>query len=219
MGPGRAGEVFECLVNNRYDGVMARPRKFAEEDVVVAARDQFWSAGYAGTSLDDLTEATGLGRGSLYGAFSDKHDLFLRALDDYRDMVMERVTADLRKGGASGYQRLVGHIRNTANPTAAYAKRGCLMAKSAAELGSTDKEVLQRVKRTLQQYQAELRVAIEQAQREGDIARTADPDELALLVLTFLRGSEALRKSGFTVARMRAVAEQFIAVLPPATTD
>jgi TetR/AcrR family transcriptional repressor of nem operon len=59
---------------------MARPRKFTEEDVVTAARDQFWSAGYAGTSLEDLTEATGLGRGSLYGAFGDKHALYLRAL-------------------------------------------------------------------------------------------------------------------------------------------
>jgi TetR/AcrR family transcriptional repressor of nem operon len=197
---------------------MARPRKFVEEDVIAAARDQFWSAGYAGTSLDDLTEATGLGRGSLYGAFGDKHDLFLRALDDYRGIVMDSVTADLRKDGEGGYQRLVGHLRKMANSTPAGAKRGCLMAKSAAELGSTDKEVLQRVKGSLQQYQSELRAVIEQAQREGDIAGTADPDELALLVLTFLRGSEALRKSGFAVAKMRSAAEQFIALLPPATT-
>jgi AcrR family transcriptional regulator len=197
---------------------MARPRKFVEEDVVAAARDQFWSAGYAGTSLDDLTEATGLGRGSLYGAFGDKHDLFIRALDDYRAVVMARVTGDLRKDGVTGYQRLVGHIRNTANSTPADAKRGCLMAKSAAELGSTDKEVLQRVKRSLQLYQSELQVVIEQAQREGDIAAAADPEELALLVLTFLRGSEALRKSGFAVARMRSVAEQLIAMLPSPTT-
>jgi TetR/AcrR family transcriptional repressor of nem operon len=195
---------------------MARPRKFLEEDVIAAARDQFWSAGYAGTSLDDLTEATGLGRGSLYGAFGDKHELFLRALDDYRDIVMKRVTGDLRQDGAGAYQRLVGHIRKMADTTPADGKRGCLMAKSAAELGSTDKEVLQRVKRSLQQYQSELQAVIEEAQGEGDIARTADADELALLVLTFLRGSEAMRKSGFAIARMRAAAEQFIALLPPA---
>ncbi|CAN5854201.1 TetR/AcrR family transcriptional regulator [soil metagenome] len=193
---------------------MARPRKFVEENVVAAARDQFWSAGYAGTSLDDLTEATGLGRGSLYGAFGDKHDVFLRALDDYRGNVMACVTADLHKVGESGYRRLVGHIRNMANATAAEAKRGCLLAKSASELGCTDKDVLHRVKGSMQQYQSELRVVIEQAQREGDITATADPEELALLVLTVLRGSEALRTAGFTVTRMRAAAEQFIALLP-----
>ena len=62
---------------------MARPRKFAEGDVVAAARDEFWTRGYAATSVDDLTAATGLGKGSLYGAFGDKHGLYLRALDDY----------------------------------------------------------------------------------------------------------------------------------------
>ena len=81
---------------------MARPRTFAEKDVIAAARDQFWSAGYAGTSLDDLTEATGLGRGSLYGAFGDKHELYLRALDDYCRGTMGSVADDLSTsdGGA-----------------------------------------------------------------------------------------------------------------------
>ena len=196
---------------------MARPRTFAEDDVIAAARDQFWSAGYAGTSLDDLTAATGLGRGSLYGAFGDKHELFLRALDDYCGNVSARVNADLRDGEGSAYQRLVGHIRSMASPTAASARRGCLVAKSAAELGSTDTEVLQRVRRSMQKYQSELRSVIEEAQREGALDPTADPDELGLLVLTFLRGSEALRKAGFAVAKMQAVAETFIAVLPAAS--
>ena len=62
---------------------MPRPRKFDESDVVAAARDEFWLRGYAATSVDDLTSVTGLGKGSLYGAFGDKHGLFLRALDDY----------------------------------------------------------------------------------------------------------------------------------------
>src|SRR5271167_4196124 len=173
---------------------MARPRKFVEEDVVAAARDQFWSGGYAGTSLDDLTEATGLGRGSLYGAFGDKHDLFLRALDEYNAGAMAAVTTDLHRPNVSGYERLVTHIRNTVNTTMAEAQRGCLLAKSAAELGSTDKEVLKRVKRSLAKYQDELRAVIEQAQREGDIDPYADANGLALLVLTLLRGSEALGK-------------------------
>ena len=50
---------------------MARPRTFDEQEVVAAARDEFWERGYAATSVDDLTAATGLGKGSLYGAFGD----------------------------------------------------------------------------------------------------------------------------------------------------
>jgi TetR/AcrR family transcriptional repressor of nem operon len=195
---------------------MARPRKFIDEDVIAAAREQFWSAGYAGTSLDDLTEATGLGRGSLYGAFGDKHELFLRALDDYCGAVIAGVQADLRDNGIGGYQRLVDHLRNVANTAGAEAQRGCLIAKSAAELGATDKEVLSRVRRTLQDYEGSLRAVVEQAQRDGDLEPAVAPDELALVVLTFVRGAEALRRSGFTSVKMRAVTEGFIALLPRA---
>ena len=196
---------------------MARPRKFDEDDVVAAARDQFWSAGYAGTSLDDLTAATGLGRGSLYAAFGDKHDLFLRTLDDYTATVIAGVTRDLRNPDASGIERLAAHLRNAAAVTAADSRRGCLVAKSAAELGGTDKEVLQRVRRALTTYQGDLRAVIEQAQQEGDIAADADADALALLVLTMLRGSEALRKAGFSPAKMRTVVDQTLAMLPRAS--
>jgi AcrR family transcriptional regulator len=205
---------MERSVNNGYHAAMARPRTFAEEDVIAAARDQFWSAGYAGTSLDDLTEATGLGRGSLYGAFGDKHTLYLRALEDYCSVTMGSVAADLEAPGVAALDRLVGHLRNMAGTAPADAKRGCLMAKSAAELGSTDKEVARRVKASMQRYHTLLSDTVAAAQRDGDIDSRADPERLALLVLTFLRGSEAMRKAGYAGARMRDSAEQFIALLP-----
>src|ERR1700738_2717207 len=62
---------------------MPRPRKVDEQAVLIAARATFWRDGYAATSVQDLTDATGLGTQSLYGAFSSKHDLFIRILDDY----------------------------------------------------------------------------------------------------------------------------------------
>jgi len=61
----------------------------------------------AGTSLDDLVAVTGLGRGSLYGAFSNKHTIFLRALDEYSNMTMAAVRAELRDSAESAYDRLV----------------------------------------------------------------------------------------------------------------
>ena len=127
---------------------------------------------------------------------------------------MGSVTDDLTASRAPAYHRLVGHLRNMASPTPADAKRGCLMAKSAAELGSTDKDVTRRVKASMQKYEALLADTIAAAQRDGDIDASVEPDHLALLVLTFLRGSEALRKSGYSSARMRSATEQFIALLP-----
>jgi len=53
--------------------------------VLQAVERQFRKTGYAGTSLDDLCAVTGLGRGSLYAAFGDKHSLFLAAFGGYCD--------------------------------------------------------------------------------------------------------------------------------------
>jgi hypothetical protein len=127
---------------------------------------------------------------------------------------MASVADDLRLPGVPAFDRLVGHIRKVASTTPAEARRGCLMAKSADELGSTDKDVARRVKASMQKYQTLLADTIAEAQRDGAVDSGADADQLALLVLTQLRGSEALRKSGYSPSRMQAVAENFIALLP-----
>jgi TetR/AcrR family transcriptional repressor of nem operon len=194
---------------------MARPRKFVEDQVIEAARDQFWAHGYAGTSLDDLVAATGLGRGSLYGAFGDKHALFMRALDQYSTETIAAVRDELRDSAESAYDRLVGHIRSMARANATDSKRhGCLTAKSAAELAATDKAVARRVKRFIDAYQAELAETIAAAQREGDIDSAVNPRDMAVLVLAILRGMEALRKGGASSATITTAGEQAVALLP-----
>jgi TetR/AcrR family transcriptional regulator, transcriptional repressor for nem operon len=196
---------------------MARPRKFVEDQVIEAARDQFWGDGYAGTSLDDLVAVTGLGRGSLYGAFGDKHTIFMRALDEYSTATMAAVRAELRDSAESAYDRLVGHIRSMARVNATDSKRrGCLTAKSAAELAATDEAVARRVKRFLDTYRSELADTIAAAQREGDLDSAANSRDLAALVLAVLRGMEALRKGGASSATITSVGEQAIALLPRA---
>src|ERR1700742_385517 len=62
-----------------------RPRAYDPAVALARAADVFWKAGYAGTSLDDLSEATGMNRPSLYAAGGDKRDLYLKTLEHYRD--------------------------------------------------------------------------------------------------------------------------------------
>ena len=196
---------------------MARPRKFVEDQVIEAARDQFWGHGYAGTSLDDLVAVTGLGRGSLYGAFGDKHTIFMRALDEYSTATMAAVRAELQDSAESAYDRLVGHIRSMARVNATDSKRrGCLTAKSAAELGATDKAVARGIKRFLDTYRSELAETIAAAQREGHLDSAVNSRDLAALVLAILRGMEALRKGGASSATITSAGEQAIALLPRA---
>ena len=60
-----------------------RPKQFDDDEVTAIAMQVFWRKGYDATSLDDLVEAMGIPRQSLYRTFTDKHTLFLRALEYY----------------------------------------------------------------------------------------------------------------------------------------
>jgi AcrR family transcriptional regulator len=194
---------------------MPRPREFDETDVVAAARDEFWTRGYAATSVDDLTSVTGLGKGSLYGAFGDKHGLFLRALDDYIGTALDDVRAQLRDPKYSAYDRLVRHIRAQAWGVAAdKTRRGCMMAKSGAELSATDDAVERAVEHAYAEWQAELVDCIKQAQRDGAIDKKRSPQSLATTLLAFMRGQEALHKGGAKPAQIRAAADEMISLIP-----
>lgn len=194
---------------------MPRPRKFDESDVIAAARDEFWTRGYGATSVDDLTAATGLGKGSLYGAFGDKHGLFMRALDDYIASALDGVHTQLQDGELGAFDRLTRHIRRQADAAATdRAKRGCMMARTAAELGSTDDEVADKVERAYSVWRGALAEVIGEAQRDGDVDRKADPQALAGTLLAFMRGVEALHEGGVKPAQLKTAAEAMVALIP-----
>ena len=64
---------------------MGRKRSFDDDEVLARAREVFLEHGYEGTSIDALVKATGLLRGSLYGAFGSKRGMFVAALRDAMD--------------------------------------------------------------------------------------------------------------------------------------
>src|SRR5580700_6499926 len=78
---------------------MPLPKEFDANLVVQDAMTAFWERGYAGTSVNDLLEETGLNRGSLYGSFGDKHRLFLTALDRYDEQGWAKIREALDQPG------------------------------------------------------------------------------------------------------------------------
>jgi TetR/AcrR family transcriptional repressor of nem operon len=208
---------MDRTVKYGYSGGVARPREFDEEAVLDAAREQFWTKGYAGTSMDAVAAATGLGKGSLYGAFGGKHQLFLRIFDTYCTRIADAVADGLTGPDDGAYARLCAHIRAAAAGVAAdRIHRGCLLAKGAAELSEHAPDVTARSRRTLERIATILADDIRAAQRHGDLDRTADADQLAALVLAVLRGIEALGKAGIDADRLESVAETAISLLPRA---
>src|SRR5918911_4969410 len=79
-----------------------RPREFDVDDALAAALRVFWTKGYEGTSLNDLTEAMGITRPSLYAAFGNKESLFRKALDLYEREKLEYIGRALEQPTARG---------------------------------------------------------------------------------------------------------------------
>ncbi|MGW2339063.1 TetR/AcrR family transcriptional regulator [Streptomyces sp. NPDC001661] len=195
---------------------MARPRKFDEDRVVLAVRDEFWDKGYAATSLDDLLRVSGLGKGSLYGAFGDKHSLFLRALREYDDANLS-VLRERLESAARGIDLVREFVLGpTADPTGGAARRGCLLANSNAELASSTPDVAAEARRTYDAITVILTAALERAQREGDLATDVDPAETARAVLVAQLGLIALGRTGMDIDGLTAAAQSTLARLLPA---
>src|SRR5581483_6828560 len=129
---------------------VARPRAFDETEVLRLARDRFWSSGFAGTSVDEVAAATGLGKGSLYGAFGDKRSLYLRVFDGYCADAVEGARQALGGPDADAYRRLRAYVLAIAAETAADSgHRGCLLANGTAELASEERAVVDTARRTV----------------------------------------------------------------------
>lgn len=203
-------------VQNSYHEDMARPRKFDEDRVLLAVREEFWDKGYAATSLEDLLRVSGLGKGSLYGAFGDKQNLFLRVLRDYDNanlsMLRERLESAPR--GIDLVRAFV--LSPAADPTGAVARRGCLLANSNAELATSAPEVAAEARRSYDAITAILTEALERARREGDLSPDADPGETARTVLVSQLGLIALGRTGMDIDTLTAAAQTVLARLLPA---
>jgi TetR/AcrR family transcriptional repressor of nem operon len=120
---------------------MARTRAFDDETVVLAARELFWDHGYAGTSLVQLEQATGLNKSSLYATYGSKRGLFERAVRSYVTEVVEPLLGAMEAPDAGvgtiaafflGMSACVGTVETR------FAGRGCLLVNTAMELEHLD---------------------------------------------------------------------------------
>jgi TetR/AcrR family transcriptional repressor of nem operon len=195
---------------------MARPREFDQKQVIAAAVAQFSSQGYAGTSVQDLCEATGVGKSSLYGAFGDKHDLYVEAFRQYCTGSLDDLRAELEGPEIEAVQRLTGHLQQKA-AGAADDPRGCFLASAAAELAEHDPAVAELTRTMIDAYEELIARCIEQAQNCRDVDPSLDSEALTAAVLTALRGIEALGKTGRTHSFMQHAADTAINLLAPPT--
>ena len=173
---------------------VGRPREFEEDRVLNAAMNTFWNQGYEGTSLKDLCSATGLHKGSLYQAFGDKHQLFLKSLKYYMEQSFKEVatSAYLHDSPMANLRSLLNAIT-----TKCIEGEGCMVINSLVEMAPHDQEVKQMIDQSYAMKQRFLTDLIDRAQRDGEITIKQDPDRLAAVLMVTLAGLAATVK-GFS---------------------
>lgn len=167
--------------------------------------------------MSDLLRASGLGKGSLYGAFGDKHALFLRVLRKYGEDKMGalRERLEATRSGAQVLRDFV--LEPAADTTGAASRRGCLLANSSAELASVDPDVASQAQQIYSSMTAVLTSAAERAQIAGEITQDVDPESVAQATLAAQLGVVALGRAGMSPALLSATAHSAIdRILSPA---
>ena len=131
----------------KHGATLGRPRQFDEDKVLLAAAHAFWQRGYHATSIDDLCAATGLLRGSLYGAYGDKHGIFVASLNFYCETRVARAEQSLAGPASREVLRrgLSYYFESALDISLA---RACFITNTALELVPQDREVAEVIDRT-----------------------------------------------------------------------
>lgn len=158
---------------------MGRPQEFNRTVALEKAMVTFWTQGFEATSIENLVEATGLSRQSIYNTFGDKRTFFLEALRYYQQVQGAKMLA-LLQGEPSvkaGFARLFEHLIEESVSDSPC--RGCLTVNATTELASRDAELSALIDGSEASKEAAFAEAIRWGQARGEIPRARNPEALA----------------------------------------
>ena len=184
-----------------------RPRGFDPGEALKAASERFRTHGYAGTSLDDLVDATGLQRPSLYAAFGDKRAIYLATLD--RTIERSRrgfdalIASDLslRDSLRAMFRTIIdGYLTGESGPS------GCIMVSTSATSAVDDAEVRARLAAFLK---------LEDDKIEELLVSRGDPRAAihARLATAVIHSLSVRARAGATSEELDALAAECIALI------
>ncbi|WP_433304511.1 TetR/AcrR family transcriptional regulator [Actinoplanes sp. CA-030573] len=171
---------------------MARTREFDTDAAVEQAMQLFWCRGFEATSIQDLVEATGVQRGSLYAAFGSKEGLYLAALDRYRQQLSRPLIDALRAGEPVRPLLRATLLSLVDAAVAANGTRCCLIVGAALERLPVDTDVATRVRDTVTAIEDALHDALAAAQQQGHLHTYHDPRALARFFVMTIQGLRVL---------------------------
>lgn len=190
-----------------------RPREFDIEFALAAALRVFWSKGYEGASLTELTEAMGITRPSLYAAFGNKEALFRKALDLYERDKLAYVSAALEAPTARGVAERLLHGALDMQIQGSDPK-GCLGIISSVACGTEAESVRAEVIKRRQSSDAALLARMERAKAEGDLPDHMTADAAVRYLSAVIQGLCIQAGSGATPDQLRSLVATTLELWP-----
>ncbi|MGW0903406.1 TetR/AcrR family transcriptional regulator [Streptomyces sp. NPDC002853] len=188
---------------------MAGKKQFDVDIALDAAMVQFWRAGYADTSLDDLSRTTGLNRSSIYSSFGDKDALYLRCLDRYAARYGDRYDQALSGASEEPLQAVRAFfdvtLQRIADPDV---PDGCLIAQTAMAAPVLSPAIGARATEALGLQHARLRTALNTTQLpEGDA------DDFAVHLAAVNQSLAVLSRTRASQKQLRTVVDISVSAL------
>ena len=179
----------------------------------------FWQRGYASTSMQDLAQATGVLRGSLYNAYGDKQSIFLLAFARYQRRYLAAVREQMKAGDpvvalrnffayviASMSEPIPRHDNTPSSST-----RGCLTTKIATDETAMDDGVRQALRGMLEGL---AEVLEERLSAPDAMARlNLPPKDASRLLVTFTRGNVVMERIYHAPEELQATADTLLKIL------
>jgi AcrR family transcriptional regulator len=164
-----------------------RPREFCVDEALAQALRVFWSKGYEGASLTDLTEAMGITRPSLYAAFGNKESLFRKALDLYEREKMAYIGQGLAQPTARKVAEtmLLGALENVAGEDEPH---GCMRVIASVACGPAAQSLHDEIVQRTEVFKKMIVDRFDRAKEEGDLPSHIDTLGLTGVLVAWLQG-------------------------------
>jgi AcrR family transcriptional regulator len=190
-----------------------RPREFCVDEALAAALRVFWSKGYEGASMADLTEAMGITKPSLYAAFGNKEQLFIKALDLYEREKLDYIGKALAEPTA---RKVAEHLLRGAldNQTSTCEPKGCLGVISSVACGAEAESIRRFVLERGASARRALVKRLERAKDEGDLPAYVDVEGLTSYLYAILQGMAVQAGAGASREELERLIETSLMVWP-----
>jgi len=190
-----------------------RPREFDVDEALAAALRVFWTKGYEGASLTDLTEAMGIMKPSLYAAFGNKESLFRKALNLYEREKLAYVGEALQAPTSREVaERLLRGA--LAMQTSDCEPKGCMRVLGSVSCGPEAESIRADLMERRQSSQRALCERMQRAKDEGDLPDGTDVEGLCAYLGAILGGMTVQAQSGASKHQLEGLVETALRMWP-----